>query len=598
MPHSAHSRLSRRTALGFLAIAAPFSAGCAAPWFRSETPEEEGRRHREEIRGVLQSETRPRLLSEIGYSRGVTIGEVQNVGLVHGLSGTGGVVKPSPPRDRMLEIMRQNEAANPNTVLDDKNTAMVLATAHVPPAARKGTAMDVVVAISSHSEATDLENGLLFDTPLVQMSKLGGQLREGFKAASAAGQVVTIAQATGSTDPKDKLRGSVVGGARFSNQRELGISIEEEFADALTMAAILPAINERFTVFDGRSHVGAATPASSSRLELIVPKRYELDPYHFINVVLNLGIIETAAEKLTRLELLKKQVVEPVTCQRACWQLEAIGESTVETLAIGLGSTDPLVRFHTAHALAYLDDPRCIEPLKELSISEPAFRAMALNALSTIQHFEADDALRELLHDSSPEVRYGAVRGLRYRDPRDPQVKATQVGTTGKLLEIPSEGPPLVAVSLTKVPEVVIFGATPALNLPEYVYVNKYLLIRSEGNGMFTVSNFVPSQQDRSAQTAADLRSLLLAISEVGGSYGDWVKFIRESSQDGLLAEPIALNPVPTAGRAYHQEANSGLEPGEVEMSGTIINSVSSDEAAKQASSERSLLNPFSWWND
>ena len=86
----------------------------------------------------------------------------------------------------------------------------------------------------------------------------------------------------------------IIGGAKLNKQRPLGITFMEEFADAITQAAVLPAINDRFTVFDGQKKDGIATPKQDNYVELEIPQRYEKDPYHFINVVLSLGFAETA----------------------------------------------------------------------------------------------------------------------------------------------------------------------------------------------------------------------------------------------------------------------------------------------------------------
>ncbi len=63
-----------------------------------------------------------------------------------------------------------------------------------------------------------------------------------------------------------------------------------------------------------------------------------------------------------------------------------------------------------------------------------------------------------------------------------------------------------------------------------------------------TVSRFAPDEDDRIARGTTELPSILTAIVEVGGGYGDWVSFIRECSEQGYLTEPIAMNPVPQPG--------------------------------------------------
>lgn len=540
------------------------TAGCLSPFFSDDDPA----KRREQIKESLQSEDRPRIIGEIAFERMITLARLENVGLVTGLPGTGGIVKPSQPREKMLDIMRRWDSTQPNTVLDAPTTTMVVASVNAPPAARRGQILDVNVQLSSHAEASSLRQGWLLKTSLVEMSRLGGQVREGFEMGTAAGPIVTAAEVTGSQEPADQLRGIVVGGAQLVKGRELGLGVEPEFADAVTMKYLLKPINLRFTAFNGRKQAGVATPLEDNYIKLEVPPRYWHDPYHFINVVLNLGFSENEQQQQQRIELLRRQLQEPTTVKKACWQLEAIGEPAIAYLAEMLNHPNPEIRFYIAHSLAYLNDRRAITPLADLCVQQPAFRAMCLNGLAIIDNYEAGDALTSLLHVADAETRYGAVRTLRLRDPSDPQVMAQSIagseGTpVGKILEIPSAGPPLVVVSLHQVPEVVIFGDNPQLRLPSFVYVTPTLMINSQGNGTVTVSRFEADKEDRQVHTTADLRSLLTAIAEVGGTYGNCVSFIREASQQGYLSEPISINPIANSGRTFQRQEPPQLEPGE-----------------------------------
>ncbi len=533
--------------------------GCFAPFVSEDDPTS----RREKIKENLQNEKRPRIVGEIAFERMITMARLENVALVTGLPGTGGIVKPSQPREKLLDIMRRKETTQPNTILDDPSTTMVVASVNVPPAARGGELLDVNVQLSTHAEATSLQRGWLMKAGLMEMSKLGGQVREGFEMATAAGQIVTVAEINGSTKAEDQLRGIVIGGAQLLKGRELGLGVEADFADALTMSVLLKPINARFTAFNGRKQTGIATPVEDSYIKLDVPPRYVHDPFHFINVVLQLGFNESEAQLAERIESLRRQLQEPTTAQKACWQLEAIGESAVPVLAEMLNHPNAEIRFYVAHALAYLNDRRAIAALADLAIQQPAFRAMCLNGLMIIDNYEAADALSNLLHSADAETRYGAIRALRKRDAGDPQVTARAIAEVGKILEIPTAGPPLVVVSLSQVPEVVIFGDNPSLRLPAFEYVTANMMINSEANGQLTISRFEAGEEDRQVQSASDLRSLLIAIADVGGTYGNWVSFIREASAKGYFSEPLAINPIPQAGRTFERVAEPTLEPGE-----------------------------------
>jgi hypothetical protein len=251
--------------------------------------------------------------------------------------------------------------------------------------------------------------------------------------------------------------------------------------------------------------------------------------------------------------------------------------------------------------MAYLDDKRAIEALKQASISEPAFRLMALNALSILEHFEAETALRSLLHVAEPETRYGAVRALRHRDKRDFEVAANDIGGGVNFLEIPTDGPQLVAVSLTKTPEIVIFGENPPVHVSDFVYVNSRMLIRPEADGRLSISHFAPGMADRIETCDRDLRSILEAITRVGGHYGDCVKFIREASAQAALTVPLAMNPVPVAGRVYEPAATLDVASSEIlDVIDMEYKSAAAGELpeSSDATSSFSIFKPSSWWQN
>jgi hypothetical protein len=573
------------------------SVGCVTPWFQKPDPHspEAKQERREHVKRLLESEDRPRLISEIATPRLLTMSRIESLGLVTQLAGTGGVVNASDQREKMLNIMRRHEVPQPNNLLDDPSTAMVVVFVDLPPAARKFSIHNVGVKKSDHAEATSLRGGWLMRTELSEKSLLGGKIKEGFDYAAGEGPLVTLSQLTGKTDLDAHINGIIIGGAKLNKQRPLGIAFTEEFADAVTQAAVLPAINDRFTVFDGQKKGGIATPMKENYVELEIPQRYEKDPYHFINVVLNLGFAESAARRAERMELCKRQLSEPTTVRSAAWQLEAIGKDAIPILTEALTHPDPEVRFYTAHALAYLNDARCVPVLKSLAPQQAAFRAMCITALATVDNHEAESALLELLHAADPETRYGAMLAIRSRDADNPLVKGIPVGKTASILQIPSNAPPLVAISLEQRPEIVIFGEAPVLTLPPFMQISPRIVLKNENANLVTISRFAPDEEDRVTQCKTDLPSLLAGISSVGGGYGDWISFIRECSQNGYMTEPFAVNPAPTAGRVFDrttkQSVVSRAEPGEDLPETTYHADKKSDDEKKVAT----WYNPFSW---
>ncbi len=468
-------------------------SGCATPWFQKEPdPSEEYRKEIADVKKLWQSQERPRTLDEISR-KVITLMRIENIALVTELPGTGGKVEASSQRDVILNTMRRHEVPNPNQLLDDPSTAMVTAEVIVPPAARKRDRLNVLVSLSKHAEGTNLQGGWLMNTELVEMSVLGGKIANGFGFAMAKGPLVTKQQITGDPAPEAALKAMVVGGAELIQSRTIGLAIEDKFAHAVTMNTVLPPINRRFTVFDGANQVGVAKPKGDSYIELAVPPRYRLDPDHFASVVQHIGLAESKEERTARLEQCSRELLEPTTARRAAYQLEAAGKDAVPMLQAGLEHPDREVRFYTAHALAYLNDARCIPALRELALIEPAFRAMCLNGLTIVESYKAGDALQELLNAPDAETRYGALLALREHDSQSPLVNGEKVGQVGSILQMQSTGPGLVVVGLNVTPEIVLFGANPPVTIKEFVNVNPRMIIKSNGPGQATITHLAPA---------------------------------------------------------------------------------------------------------
>src|SRR5690606_4737323 len=105
-----------------------------------------------------------------------------------------------------------------------------------------------------------------------------------------------------------------------------------------------------------------------------------------------------------------------------------IGKDAVPVLKAGLKSKLAEVRFHSAVALAYLEDSEGLEALVESAKNERAFRVFAYAAMSTLDDAQAHLALRGLMSASLAETRYGAFRSLWTLDKNDPFIRAIPMG--------------------------------------------------------------------------------------------------------------------------------------------------------------------------
>ncbi|MEQ5870634.1 flagellar basal body P-ring protein FlgI [Sagittula sp. NFXS13] len=105
-------------------------------------------------------------IKDIATFEGVRENQLVGYGLVVGLNGTGDSLRNSPFTEKSIEAML--ERLGVGNLSDDRikttNTAAVMVTAMLPPFARLGSPVDVVV--SSLGDATSLRGGTLIVTPL------------------------------------------------------------------------------------------------------------------------------------------------------------------------------------------------------------------------------------------------------------------------------------------------------------------------------------------------------------------------------------------------------------------------------------------------
>jgi flagellar P-ring protein FlgI len=105
-------------------------------------------------------------IKDIAVFEGVRENQLVGYGLVVGLNGTGDRLRNSPFTQRSIEGMLERLGVGnlSNETMRTENTAAVMVTAMLPPFARRGSTIDVVV--SSLGDASSLRGGTLIVTPL------------------------------------------------------------------------------------------------------------------------------------------------------------------------------------------------------------------------------------------------------------------------------------------------------------------------------------------------------------------------------------------------------------------------------------------------
>ncbi|MDR2227247.1 MULTISPECIES: flagellar basal body P-ring protein FlgI [Providencia] len=229
-------------------------------------------------------------IKDLTTVQGVRDNALIGYGLVVGLDGTGDQTMQTPFTTQSLNNMlsQMGITVPPGTNMQLKNVAAVMVTAKLPPFARTGQSVDIVV--SSMGNAKSLRGGTLLMTPLKGVdgqiyAMAQGNILVGGAGASGGGSSIKVNQLNG---------GRITGGATI--ERELPSSFGQSGAinlqlneDSFTLAQdIADAVNRM-------GGMGTASALDSRTVQLLVPANNR-DQVRFLARVQELNVRTPMAE--------------------------------------------------------------------------------------------------------------------------------------------------------------------------------------------------------------------------------------------------------------------------------------------------------------
>jgi hypothetical protein len=217
---------------------------------------------------------------------------------------------------------------------------------------------------------------------------------------------------------------------------------------------------------------------------------------------------------------------------------------------------DAEVRFHAAQALTYQNEADGVEILKLAARDEPAFRALALSALATIDATSATDALEDLLHVQSAETRYGAFHALLAKPSQTQVVAGKWVGDSFFLHPIKSKTDAMLHFSRANRAEIVIFNDQQTVS-EDFLHVSAGLTVKAVGNDKIRITHFRPDGSDSKKICSTRVADLIEQLVERGFEYSDLLKMFRKARQNGTLNSRLVVNAMPRSDREYVPGENS-----------------------------------------
>jgi hypothetical protein len=541
-------------------------AGCTSAIIKPQSPDD-----------ADEAETGVKLVGTVANPYGREQIAVEGIGLVVGLPGTGGDPPPSIYRAMLEDDMQKRGVTNTKEILASRATALVLVRGYLRPGMDKGDRFDLEVRVPFRSETTSLRGGYLMETRLSERAVVeGGGVRSGHLLALGQGPVLVDPEADDKADSGDAVRGRVLGGGTALKPHALGLLLRPSYQDIRHSQWVGHAVNSRFHTFSNGSKKEVATPKTDEFIELQIHPKYKENVPRYLNVVRSLPLRESPTQRLNRLQLLERQLLDPLTAPTAALRLEAIGAEGAGVLLKGLSSTDPEVQFYAAEALAYLDTDESAAaavPLANAARTEPAFRVFALTALSAMNSLESHEQLRQLLSAPSAETRYGAFRALWAMNSRDSLVRGEMLGDQFSYHTLDTSGDPMIHLTTSFRPEVVLFGHNQEFQLPLMAETGSGILVNAPAGGPVVVSRFVVGKPDQKRHVSARVDDVIRAVVELDGTYPDVVQILTQAAQSGSLPPGcrLEIDAVPQAGRKITRRSGPGGGEESEEGSGFMV---------------------------
>ncbi|MFA5292258.1 MAG: flagellar basal body P-ring protein FlgI [Phycisphaerae bacterium] len=377
---------------------------------------------------------------------------VKGIGLVVGLPNTGSSECPTDIRNYLrqyiLTQVGKKNSVNPDMMINNKDTAVVIVEGFIPKGAAKRQAFDVVVKTLANTQTTSLAGGRLYTTDLKFVARIEDVVQSSKTIALAAGPVYI----DNLSDPKPDPRGGIVlGGGRSMQDYQITLALFKP--DFKAIALIRNRINQRF----GKDVASASSP---ELISLSIPRDFRDKKERFIELVKSLYITAAAVSEDEHTAWLIKNLQTAADKSKYQTALEAVGRPAADGLLPLLDAADDQTKFAAAKCLLVIGDYRALKTLRDYAQDTgSSFRIAAIQAIGDYASTNDVTALmNRLVNDENFDVKYNAYRYLRKYN--DTSVIRTNISEDFYIDQvIASASAKTIYVSRSQEAGIVLFGA-------------------------------------------------------------------------------------------------------------------------------------------
>jgi Flagellar P-ring protein len=499
---------------------------------------------------------------------------VNSYGLVTGLRGTGDSTAPAIVRDWMIKEMQRHGVSSaalgygklsPEQMLSDPSVAIVQVVANIPPGARKGDYVDVIVQALPNNNTSSLANGMLYRTAL-RINGTADPFGAVNEFAKAQGNIFVNPAYAGAdsaaatqTALKASLRtGLIPDGGIITTDRPIHLVMRTPSWS--TSRSVESRINYRFQTPD-RFRDPTALAQDEGYIHLYVPRNFRGDWQHFLGICTHLymnadhGFLALKAKELAEEAVKPNAYLEDISY---CW--EAIGEPAVPFITPLLSSPQQEVQYAAARAAAFIGDQFGQDML--VQIARTPGHAFQVNAVRTLGELPdsplINASLATLLDTNESLVRIEAYKVLAAHHDGHIFSKVIHAKLNPEnefvLDLIASSGPPLIYCSRLGQPRVAIFGRKVAMDTPVvFRAFDSRLTISTPQDRPRTLNIFYRDTGRRTPVEALSSPDLGELVARLGGAsdegfhftYGDIVAILQSMTSAKQVPAAFVLQPLP-----------------------------------------------------
>ncbi len=298
-------------------------------------------------------------LKDISEVNGVRMNQLIGYGLVVGLDGSGDGKKATFTVQSMASMLEKMGVTVDQKDIQVKNVAAVMVTAKLPPFAKRGNRIDVLV--SSIGDADNLQGGTLMLTPLkgvdgkIYAVAQGPVNTGGFSAGGTAASVAKNFPTVGQVPSGAIIEREVAND--FGDRSTLMFSLHNP--DFTTAVRVVDTINARFAAPVARAE-------DAGTIEIRVPDQYLGDT---VPLLASLGELEVAPDNDAK-----------VVINERTGTVVMGDQVRISTIAIAHGNLSIVVRenVNVSQPLPFSDGQTVAAPSTQVSLQEDANQLMVI----------------------------------------------------------------------------------------------------------------------------------------------------------------------------------------------------------------------------